>query len=68
MISGMLAAHAISAFSLFALCSPAIAQQPTGTRTGYLSVLSPSSDHVRNQAFRQGLRELGYIDGQNIRI
>jgi putative tryptophan/tyrosine transport system substrate-binding protein len=37
-------------------------------RIGYLSVLSPSSDHARNQAFRQGLRELGYIDGQNIRI
>jgi ABC-type uncharacterized transport system substrate-binding protein len=68
MISGMLAAYAIFAFSLFALCSPAVAQQSTGTRMGYLSVLSPSSDHSRNEAFRRGLRELGYMDGQNIRI
>jgi putative ABC transport system substrate-binding protein len=65
----MLATHAICALSFFALCSPAVAQQATGTgRIGYLSVLSPSSDRSRNDAFRQGLRELGYVDGQNIRI
>ncbi len=69
MVTGMLAAHAISALSIFALCSSAVAQQATATgRIGYLSVLSPSSDRSRNDAFRQGLRELGYVDGQNIRI
>ena len=34
-------------------------------RIGYLSQLSPSND-TRREGFRQGLRELGYIEGQNI--
>jgi hypothetical protein len=35
------------------------AQQPKSVaRIGYLSVLSPSSDSSRIEAFRQGLREL----------
>jgi putative tryptophan/tyrosine transport system substrate-binding protein len=37
-------------------------------RIGYLSVLSPSSDTARFEAFRQGLGELGYVDKQNIAI
>jgi putative tryptophan/tyrosine transport system substrate-binding protein len=37
-------------------------------RVGYLSVLSPASDRTRSEAFREGLRELGYVDGQNIGI
>jgi putative ABC transport system substrate-binding protein len=52
---------------LFALGSLCEAQQPTA-RIGYLSVLSPSSDKTRSDAFRRGLRELGYIEGQNINI
>jgi putative ABC transport system substrate-binding protein len=43
------------------------AQQPM-PRVGYLSVLSPASDRTRSEAFREGLRELGYVDGQNIGI
>ena len=54
---------------LFALCLSALAQQPTKTaRIGYLSVLSPASDSARIEAFRQGLRELRYVDGKNIDI
>jgi putative tryptophan/tyrosine transport system substrate-binding protein len=34
-------------------------------RIGYLSVLSSASDAARLAAFRQGLRELGYVDGQH---
>jgi putative ABC transport system substrate-binding protein len=61
-------ALALSAM-LFALCLSAEAQQPKQVpRIGYLSVLSPSSDSSRIEAFRQGLRELGYIEGQNIAI
>ena len=41
--------------------------KPT-SRVGYLSVLSPSSDSARIEAFRRGLRELGYAEGQNISI
>jgi len=37
-------------------------------RIGYLSVLSPSSDSARIEAFRQGLRELGYVEGQSLAI
>ncbi len=48
---------------------PAQALQPKViSRIGYLSVLSPSSDSARIEAFRHGLRELDYIEGQNISI
>src|SRR5207253_2248679 len=33
-----------------------------------LSPLSLSADSLRTEAFRQGLRKLGYIEGQNITI
>ena len=52
---------------LLILPSFAEAQQPM-PRVGYLSVLSPASDRTRSEAFREGLRELGYVDGQNIGI
>jgi putative ABC transport system substrate-binding protein len=35
-------------------------------RIGYLSTLSPSSESSRAEAIRLALRELGYIEGQNI--
>jgi len=45
------------------------AQQPTKVpRIGYLSVSSPSAMSTRTEAFRQGLRELGYVEGKNIVI
>jgi putative ABC transport system substrate-binding protein len=51
---------------LFALFSPASAQQPTKTpRIGYLGSTSVSA---RTEAFQQGLRELGYVEGKNIVI
>ena len=52
---------------LFALSFPAQAQQPGNTpRIGYLEAVSPSISAVRTEAFRQGLRELGYVEGKNI--
>ena len=52
---------------LFALCSVAPAQQPkTVPRIGYLSAGDAASDSARSEAIRQALRELGYIEGQNI--
>jgi putative ABC transport system substrate-binding protein len=54
---------------LSALCSSAQAQQPTKVpRIGYLSATSPSVNPTRIEAFRQGLRELGYVEGKNIII
>ena len=54
---------------LLALCFPVQAQQPTKVpRIGYLSPTSPSVSPTRIEAFRQGLRELGYVEGKNIII
>ncbi|HET8563082.1 MAG TPA: ABC transporter substrate-binding protein [Candidatus Binatia bacterium] len=54
---------------LFALCFPAHAQQPTKVpRIGYLDGVSLSAVEGRIEAFRQGLRDLGYVEGKNIII
>ena len=54
---------------LLALGYSASAQQPTKVpRIGYLSAGSPSSGSARQEAFRQGLGELGYVEGKNIVI
>jgi len=44
--------------------------QPAGKvwRIGYLSPLTASADSIHRQAFSQGLRELGYVEGQNVTI
>ena len=45
------------------------AQQPTKVpRIGYLQAPPPSAVAARTEAFRQGLRELGYVEGKNIII
>jgi len=45
------------------------AQQPKKVpRIGLLSTVSSSSIAARMEAFRQGLRELGYVEGKNIFI
>jgi ABC-type uncharacterized transport system substrate-binding protein len=54
---------------LFALSLPAAAQQPKKVpRIGYLSGTSPSVNSARFEAFRQGLHDLGYIEGNTIVI
>ena len=54
---------------LVALSAPAQAQQPTKiSRIGFLSTNSRESMSSRAEAFRRGLRELGYVEGQNITI
>ncbi|HEX9442774.1 MAG TPA: ABC transporter substrate-binding protein, partial [Candidatus Binatia bacterium] len=54
---------------LLALNAPAQAQQPTKVpRIGYLAAASPAVVAARSEAFRQGLRELGYVEGKNIII
>jgi len=45
------------------------AQQPVKIpRIGYLSANSSSADSIRVEAFRQGLRTLGHVEGQNVAI
>jgi putative tryptophan/tyrosine transport system substrate-binding protein len=60
----------ILAFSLILVPLAAEAQPPKVARLGYLVTGSLESPEVRarRDAFRTGLRELGYVEGQNIVI
>jgi len=58
----------VCALLLLAFCNCAAAEQPKIPHVGYLAAVSASADAPRLEAFRQGLRELGYIEGQNILI
>jgi putative ABC transport system substrate-binding protein len=52
---------------LLALCFSAQAQQQKKVaRIGYLSNTDPARESARSEAIRLALRELGYIEGQNI--
>jgi putative ABC transport system substrate-binding protein len=54
---------------LLATSVPIQAQQPKRIpRVGYLAAVSASADAPRLEAFRQGLRDFGYIEGKNIFI
>jgi putative ABC transport system substrate-binding protein len=54
---------------LHALCCSAWAQQPAKVpRIGILIGSSASANAARIEAFRQGLRELGYVEGKNFVI
>jgi ABC-type uncharacterized transport system substrate-binding protein len=57
----------VIAFVLVVVGGVAKAQQPTKAfRIGYLVAAEPASESMRAQAIGRGLRELGYIEGQNI--
>ena len=54
---------------LFALCVSVEAQQGKRVpRIGYLLSGSPSTNPDFREAFRQGLQDLGYVEGKNILI
>src|SRR3954468_15529711 len=60
-----------TALCLLLLAAPLIAEaQPTGKtfRIGYLASLSASGGQVQLASLRQGLRDLGYVEGRNIII
>ncbi|HEY1269694.1 MAG TPA: ABC transporter substrate-binding protein [Candidatus Binatia bacterium] len=45
------------------------AQQPKKVaRIGYLSALDPALESARSEAIRRALRDLGYVEGQNLAI
>ncbi len=59
----------VIAFVLVVTGVVAQAQQPKKVpRVGYLAAVSLSAISARIEAFRQGLRELGYVEGKNIVI
>jgi hypothetical protein len=50
---------------LLAVAAIAEAQQPARVpRIGYLTTASTTTSPARSEAFRQGLRELGYVEGK----
>jgi putative ABC transport system substrate-binding protein len=61
--------HLTLCATLFALSLPAQAQQAKKVhRLGYLSSIDAATHSTRSEPFRQALRQLGYIAGQNIAI
>ena len=56
--------------AMLSALSFSVEAQQTGKipRIGYLSSLSASSDSSRKDAFRQGLKELGYVEEKNVAI
>ena len=68
----MIFGRAVSAAALALVAivaAPSVADTqppPKVSRVGYLGPVSPSEGAVLLESFRQGLRELGYVEGQNI--
>ena len=59
----------VIAFVLVVGGAVALAQQPKKVpRIGYLTAVPLSAIAARTEAFRQGLHELGYVEGKNIVI
>jgi putative ABC transport system substrate-binding protein len=66
-LSALLFALSFWGAMLFALCASAEGQQSGKVpRIGYLSLASRAD--LREEAFMHGLRDLGWVDGQNISI
>jgi putative ABC transport system substrate-binding protein len=60
---------AITSGAVVALPLSTLAQSPTDVhRIGFLSSASSSAGAERLQAFKEGLRDLGYVEGQNLTI
>ena len=72
MVSAMKKAGVLSILFVVILLAVAViayAQQPTKIpRIGYLSPLDSASESTRAEVIRLALRDLGYIEGQNISI
>src|SRR5689334_13601867 len=65
LVSKTIAIYAI----LFAFCSSTSAQQPKRIfRIGYLTTSDSAGELPRSEAIRLALRDLGYVEGQNIHV
>jgi len=53
---------------LLSIYSVQAQQLPKIPRIGFLGAASPSANTARTEALRQGLRELGYVEGKNVVI
>src|SRR5438093_1518986 len=69
MIKKTVVALAVALVLILTLVTRNEAQQAKKVwRIGFLAATSPSVEAVRIEAFRQGLHELGYVEGENIVI
>ena len=71
--SALITQHSVLCFALCAMLSALSSvaqaqQQGKVSRIGYLSSGFPSTNPEFREAFRQGLRDLGYVEGKNIFI
>ena len=66
--NGKFIAIGLAVFLLALNYSAQAQQSPKISRIGYLGAFTPSASAPLLEAFRQGLRELGYIEGRNILI
>jgi putative tryptophan/tyrosine transport system substrate-binding protein len=68
-LAAMLYALSLMGAMVLALCSSALAQQAARiARIGVLAGSSSSGESPRVEAFRQGLRDLNYVEGKNLAI
>jgi len=67
-MSGKILFYLLTTASLIIVPSGHAQQAKKVPRIGYLTVPSASAQAHRLEAFRQGLRELGYVEGKNIFI
>jgi putative ABC transport system substrate-binding protein len=58
----------VVAAALAIICGPVMAQQSPMPRVGFLSINSEQAMESRVRALREGLRELGYVEGKNLQI
>jgi putative ABC transport system substrate-binding protein len=58
----------LSVIAFVLVVAGAVGHAQQSKKVPRIGFLSPTSDDSRVEAFRQGLRELGYVDGQNITI
>jgi ABC-type uncharacterized transport system substrate-binding protein len=54
--------------AVLTMCGPRVEAQQKITRIGYLAAADPATDSARSRAVRVALRDLGYVEGQNIAI
>ena len=67
-MSGRIFAITLASMMLLSVCRAGSQQPKKIPRIGYLSAASASEVAFRTEPFRQGLRELGYVEGKNIVI
>jgi putative ABC transport system substrate-binding protein len=67
-VRALFALAAVLATGSLAAPLPALSQPTALVRVGWLNIGSPAQNRAPLEAFRQGLRELGYVEGRDLVI